>query len=83
MRFTEENEIRRDPVDGRLVVLAPSRLAWNLIADELVDDPDGHLTIRLLPRGTVLAGIELVNGVSVNPVMPEAAAATYRRANRL
>jgi UDPglucose--hexose-1-phosphate uridylyltransferase len=43
----------------------------------LHDGPDWH--IELLPRLTILAGLELGAGIYVNTVLPEAAAATLAR----
>jgi UDPglucose--hexose-1-phosphate uridylyltransferase len=42
--------------------------------------PDGHWRLELLPRLTVFASLELGTGHYVNPLAPEAAAATLRGA---
>ncbi|TAL20250.1 hypothetical protein EPN90_01400 [Patescibacteria group bacterium] len=59
--------------------LARRRLAYNVVLDELFGAKEMHLAIKVLPRGTFWAGLELTNGVIVNPISPEVAAAEYRR----
>jgi UDPglucose--hexose-1-phosphate uridylyltransferase len=58
--------------------LAGKNLDWNLVVDELFGARETHLAIRIFPRGTVWAAVELATGMITNPVSPELAAIEYR-----
>lgn len=53
-------------------------LPYNYYFHQVVHDEDQHLYIKITPRGSVWAGVEIGSGVVVNPVSPEAAAKFYR-----
>lgn len=64
-----------------LPFLARQKLAFNYYTQELVDDPDQHCELRLLPHQNFQGGLELSSGIYVNPVDPEAAAKAYCEAS--
>jgi UDPglucose--hexose-1-phosphate uridylyltransferase len=53
-------------------------LPYNFYFHQVVRDTDQHLYIKLTPRGSVWAGVELGTGLVINPVTPEAAAHYYK-----
>jgi UDPglucose--hexose-1-phosphate uridylyltransferase len=55
---------------------------FNFYTQELVDDPDQHVEIRLSPRLNILGGLEISSGMYINPIRPEDAAKAYREAAR-
>ncbi len=54
------------------------RLPYNYYFHQVVNDEDQHLYIKIRPRGSVWAGVEIGSGVIINPISPEAAARYYR-----
>lgn len=65
-----------------LKAVAKLGLPYNYYFHQVVHDADQHLYLKITPRGSVWAGVEIGSGVIINPVAPEAAAAYYRRAMR-
>ena len=55
------------------------KLSYNYYFHQVVHDEDQHLYIKITPRGSAWAGVEIGSGIVVNPVTPEAAARFYRR----
>ncbi|MEK7516264.1 MAG: DUF4931 domain-containing protein [Patescibacteria group bacterium] len=53
-------------------------LSYNYYFHQVVKDKDQHLYMKITPRGSVWAGVEIGSGVIVNPVAPESAARYYR-----
>lgn len=53
-------------------------LPYNYYFHQLIDDPDQHLYMKLVPRGSAWAGVEIGSGLIINPVPPEDAAKFYR-----
>lgn len=53
-------------------------LAFNLFLHQTVSYKDQHLYIKIQPRGSVWAGVELGSGLVINSVPPEEAALFYR-----
>lgn len=53
-------------------------LPYNFYFHQVVRDTDQHFYIKLTPRGSVWAGVELGSGLIINPVSPEAAAQYYK-----
>lgn len=53
-------------------------LAYNFFFHQVVFDKDEHFFMKIEPRGSVMAGIELGSGIMINSVTPEEAAAYYR-----
>lgn len=54
------------------------KLPYNYYFHQVVYDEDQHLYIRVRPRGSVWAGVEIGSGVILNSVPPETAAAYFR-----
>ncbi|MBI3957078.1 MAG: DUF4931 domain-containing protein [Candidatus Kerfeldbacteria bacterium] len=53
-------------------------LPYNYYFHQVVNDEDQHLYLKIRPRGTVWAGVEIGSGIIINPIPPEAAARYYR-----
>jgi UDPglucose--hexose-1-phosphate uridylyltransferase len=53
-------------------------IAYNLYMHQVVSDKEQHFYIKIQPRDSVWAGVELGSGLIINSVPPEAAAAEYR-----
>ncbi len=54
-------------------------LPYNYYFHQVVHDEDQHLYMKIVPRGSVWAGVEIGSGVIINPIAPEEAAKYYRR----
>jgi len=55
-------------------------LPYNYYFHQVRYDEDQHLYMKIKPRGSVWAGVEIGSGLIINPVSPEDAAGYYRRA---
>lgn len=55
-------------------------LPYNFYFHQVVYDEDQHLYMKITPRGSVWAGVEIGSGLIINPVAPEEAAKFYRKA---
>lgn len=53
-------------------------LSYNYYFHQVIHDEDQHLYMKITPRGSVWAGVEIGSGVVINPVSPEEAAKYYR-----
>jgi UDPglucose--hexose-1-phosphate uridylyltransferase len=53
-------------------------LSFNLFLHNIVSDKDQHFYIKIQPRDSVWAGVELGSGLVINSVPPEEAAKFYR-----
>lgn len=53
-------------------------LPYNFYFHQVIHDEDQHLYLKIVPRGSVWAGVEIGAGVLINPISPEAAARYYR-----
>ncbi len=54
-------------------------LPYNYYFHQVIKDEDQHLYLKLTPRGSVWAGVEIGSGLIINPVAPEDAAKYYRK----
>lgn len=54
------------------------RLPYNYYFHQVIRDEDQHLYMKITPRGSVWAGVEIGSGIIINPVAPEDAAKFYR-----
>jgi UDPglucose--hexose-1-phosphate uridylyltransferase len=54
-------------------------LPYNYYFHQVVHDEDQHLYLKVVPRGSVWAGVEIGSGVIINPISPEAAAKFFRK----
>ena len=53
-------------------------LPYNFYFHQVINDEDQHLYMKITPRGSIWAGVEIGSGLIINPVSPEDAAAYYR-----
>lgn len=53
-------------------------LPYNFYFHQIVHDEDQHLYMKIAPRGSVWAGVEIGSGLIINPIEPATAAAYYR-----
>lgn len=53
-------------------------LPYNFYFHQVIHDEDQHLYLKVVPRGSVWAGVEIGSGVIINPISPEEAAQYYR-----
>ncbi|MFH1111789.1 MAG: DUF4931 domain-containing protein [Patescibacteria group bacterium] len=53
-------------------------LPYNYYFHQVVHDEDQHLYLKITPRGTPWAGVEIGSGLIINPIAPEQAAKFYR-----
>ncbi len=54
-------------------------LPYNYYFHQIIHDEDQHLYMKIVPRGSVWAGVEIGSGVIINPIAPEEAAKFYRQ----
>lgn len=55
-------------------------LSYNYYFHQVVNDTDQHLYLKVKPRGSIWAGVEIGSGLIINPIAPETAAKFYRQA---
>jgi len=53
-------------------------LPYNYYFHQVIHDEDQHLYMKITPRGSVWAGVEIGSGLIINPITPEEAAKFYR-----
>lgn len=53
-------------------------LPYNYYFHQVIHDQDQHLYMKITPRGSVWAGVEIGSGLIINPISPEEAAKFYR-----
>ncbi len=63
-----------------LLAVSKLGLPYNYYFHQVVHDTDQHLYMKITPRGSVWAGVEIGSGIVINPVSPEDAAKYYRKA---
>ena len=61
-----------------LVKLKKLDLSFNYFLHNVVSDENEHLYLKIQPRDSIWAGVELGSGLVINSVPPEAAAKYYR-----
>lgn len=54
-------------------------LPYNFYFHQVIHDEDQHLYMKIVPRGSVWAGVEIGSGLIINPISPESAAKFYRK----
>lgn len=62
-----------------LVKLDKLNLSFNFFIHQVVSDNGQHFCLKIQPRGSVWAGVELGSGLVINSVLPEEAARYYRK----
>jgi UDPglucose--hexose-1-phosphate uridylyltransferase len=55
------------------------KLPYNYYFHQVVHDDNEHLYLKITPRGTSWAGVEIGSGLIINPISPEMAAKFYRK----
>ncbi len=53
-------------------------LPYNFYFHQVIHDENQHLYMKIIPRGSVWAGVEVGSGLVINPIAPEDAAKYYR-----
>jgi len=53
-------------------------LDYNYYFHQVVNDEDQHFYMKITPRGSVWAGVEIGSGVVINPIAPEESAKYFR-----
>ena len=61
-----------------LLKLGDLGLPYNYYFHQVINDEDQHLYMKITPRGSIWAGVEIGSGVIINSVSPENAAEFYR-----
>lgn len=54
-------------------------LPYNYYFHQVIHDEDQHLYMKVKPRGSVWAGVEIGSGLIINPISPEEAAKFYKK----
>jgi len=54
-------------------------LPYNYYFHQVKNDRDQHLYMKIKPRGSVWAGVEIGSGLIINPIAPEEAAKFYKK----
>ena len=54
-------------------------LPYNYYFHQVIKDEDQHLYLKIVPRGSAWAGVEIGSGIVINPIAPEVAAKYYRK----
>jgi len=54
-------------------------LSFNFFLHQVISNKDQHFYLKIQPRDSVWAGIELGSGLVINSVLPEDAAEYYKR----
>ena len=62
-----------------LVKIGQLDLPYNFYFHQVINDNDQHLYMKVVPRGSVWAGVEIGSGLIINPILPEEAAKFYRQ----
>ena len=63
-----------------LAAITALGLPYNYYFHQVIQDKDQHLYMKITPRGSTWAGVEIGSGIIINPVPPEDAATYYRKA---
>lgn len=79
MHLTEEERLGMATLLKKLLKkINALGLSYNYYFHQIVFDPDQHLYMKITPRGSVWAGVEIGSGLIINPIAPEEAAKYYR-----
>lgn len=62
-----------------LIKLHSLDLSYNMFLHQAISNQNQHFYLKIQPRGSVWAGVELGSGLIINSVPPEAAAKFYRK----
>lgn len=59
--------------------IAKLHLPYNYYFHQVINDIDQHLYLKVVPRGSVWAGVEIGSGIVINPIDPDEAAKYFRK----
>lgn len=62
-----------------LIKIGQLDLPYNFYFHQVINDNDQHLYMKIVPRGSVWAGVEIGSGLIINPIDPDDAAEFYRK----
>ncbi len=62
-----------------LIKIGQLDLPYNFYFHQVINDNDQHLYMKVVPRGSVWAGVEIGSGLIINPIDPDEAATFYRQ----
>lgn len=62
-----------------LLKIGQLNLPYNFYFHQIINDNDQHLYMKIVPRGSVWAGVEIGSGLIINPIDPDDAAEFYRQ----
>jgi UDPglucose--hexose-1-phosphate uridylyltransferase len=62
-----------------LTKIGQLNLPYNFYFHQVINDNDQHLYMKIVPRGSVWAGVEIGSGLIINPIDPADAADFYRQ----
>ncbi len=62
-----------------LIKISQLTLPYNFYFHQVINDNDQHLYMKVVPRGSVWAGVEIGSGLIINPIDPDDAALFYRK----
>ncbi|MBT7228802.1 DUF4931 domain-containing protein, partial [Candidatus Parcubacteria bacterium] len=62
-----------------LIKIGDLDLPYNFYFHQVINDNDQHLYMKVVPRGSVWAGVEIGSGLIINPIDPAEAAEFYRK----
>lgn len=76
-----QNEIRSMAIFLKKIVkkITNLQLPYNYYFHQVINDKDQHLYMKIRPRGSIWAGVEIGSGLIINAVSPEEAARFYRK----
>ncbi|MBI4457508.1 DUF4931 domain-containing protein [Candidatus Uhrbacteria bacterium] len=82
--ITDANDLEKREwakvLKGALEAISALGLPYNYYFHQVIEDNDQHLYMKITPRGSTWAGVEIGSGIIINPVPPEDAAKHYRKA---
>ncbi|MDD5749732.1 MAG: galactose-1-phosphate uridylyltransferase [Patescibacteria group bacterium] len=62
-----------------LIKIGQLDLPYNFYFHQIINDNDQHLYMKIAPRGSIWAGVEIGSGLIINPIDPDDAAEFYRQ----
>ena len=65
-----------------LLKIGQLNLPYNFYFHQIINDNDQHLYMKVVPRGSVWAGVEIGSGLIINPIDPDDAAEFYKQGLR-
>ena len=79
MMNTDERASFAEILKKILKKIGKLNMAYNYYFHQVINDEDQHLYMKIVPRGSVWAGVEIGSGIVINPIPPEEAAKYYKK----